>query len=79
MEASSAYHWAHKLRSMGFDARLIAANFVGPYRTEGKGGKNNATDAAICEAASRPNSRGSVNEATSTFTRADFSSIRSRC
>jgi transposase len=59
MEAcSSAHHWARKLRAMGLDARLIAANFVSPYRMEGKSGKNDATDAAaICEAASRPNMR----------------------
>jgi transposase len=59
MEAcSGAHHWARKLRSMGMDARLIAANFVSPYRMEGKSGKNDATDAAaICEAASRPSMR----------------------
>ena len=59
MEAcSSAHHWARRLRAMGLDARLIAANFVTPYRMEGKGGKNDATDAAaICEAASRPSMR----------------------
>jgi transposase len=59
MEAcSSAHHWARRLRVMGLDARLIAANFVTPYRMEGKGGKNDATDAAaICEAASRPSMR----------------------
>ena len=40
MEAcSGAHHWARKLRAMGLDARLIAANFVSPYRMEGKGGK----------------------------------------
>jgi len=56
MEAcSSAHHWGRKLRAMGFDARPIAANFVGSYRMEGKSGKSNMTDAAaICEAASRP-------------------------
>ena len=54
----SAHHWARKLRSMGLDARLIAANFVSPYRMEGKSGKNDMTDAAaICEAASRPTMR----------------------
>jgi transposase len=43
---------------MGLDARLIAANFVSPYRMEGKSGKNDMTDAAaICEAASRPSMR----------------------
>jgi transposase len=59
MEAcSSAHHWGRKLRAMGLDARLIAANFVTPYRMEGKSGKNDATDAAaICEAASRPSMR----------------------
>jgi transposase len=59
MEAcSSAHHWARKLRAQGLDARLIAAHFVTPYRMEGKGGKNDATDAAaICEAASRPSMR----------------------
>jgi transposase len=59
MEAcSSAHHWARKLRALGLDVRLIAANFVSPYRMEGKSGKNDATDAAaICEAASRPSMR----------------------
>ena len=59
MEAcSSAHHWSRKLRTMGFDARLIAANFVIPYRLEGKSGKNDMADAAaICEAASRPHMR----------------------
>lgn len=59
MEAcSSAHHWARKLRALGLDARLIAANFVSPYRMEGKSGKNDMTDAAaICEAASRPSMR----------------------
>jgi len=59
MEAcSSGHHWARKLLTLGLDARLIAAHFVTPYRMEGKGGKNDATDAAaICEAASRPTMR----------------------
>ena len=59
MEAcSSAHHWGRKLQALGIDARLIAANFVSPYRMEGKSGKNDATDAAaICEAASRPSMR----------------------
>jgi transposase len=53
MEAcSSAHHWARKLREQGLEPQLIAAHFVTPYRMEGKGGKNDATDAAaICEAA----------------------------
>jgi transposase len=59
MEAcSSAHHWGRKLRGLGLDARLIAANFVSPYRMQGRSGKNDATDAAaICEAASRPSMR----------------------
>ncbi|MBA4282348.1 IS110 family transposase [Ralstonia sp.] len=59
MEAcSSAHYWGRKLRTLGLDARLIAANFVTPYRMEGQSGKNDATDAAaICEAASRPSMR----------------------
>jgi transposase len=56
MEASSgAHHWARKLMALGLDARIIAAHLVSPYRLQGKGGKNDANDAAaICEAASRP-------------------------
>ena len=56
MEASSsAHHWARKLVALGLDARIIAAHLVAPYRLQGKGGKNDANDAAaICEAASRP-------------------------
>jgi transposase len=59
MEAcGGAHHWARRLVAMGLDARLIAAHFVAPYRLEGKGGKNDANDAAaICEAASRPRMR----------------------
>jgi len=56
MEASSsAHHWARRLVALGLDARIIAAHLVAPYRMQGKGGKNDANDAAaICEAASRP-------------------------
>ena len=59
MEAcSGAHHFARRLRTMGLDARLIPAHFVSPYRMEGKGGKNDMTDAAaVCEAASRPTMR----------------------
>lgn len=59
MEAcASAHHWGRKLRALGLDARLIAANFVSPYRMEGKSGKNDMTDAAaICETASRAHMR----------------------
>ena len=59
MEAcSGAHHFGRRLRAMGLDARLIAPSFIAPYRMEGKGGKNDMTDAAaICEAASRPTMR----------------------
>jgi len=59
MEASSsAHHWARKLISLGLDARIIAAQLVSPYRSQGATGKNDANDAAaICEAASRPTMR----------------------
>jgi transposase len=53
-----AHHVARRLRLLGLDARLIAGHFVSPYRMAGKGGKNDANDAAaICEAASRPQMR----------------------
>ena len=59
MEASSsAHHWARKLMSLGLDARIISAQLVEPYRSQGARGKNDANDAAaICEAASRPSMR----------------------
>jgi transposase len=59
MEAcSGAHHWGRRLMALGLTARLIAPHLVTPYRMEGKGGKNDATDAAaICEAASRPQMR----------------------
>jgi transposase len=53
MEACGGAHgWARRLAAMGLKARLIAAHYVTPYRIQGKGGKNDANDAAaICEAA----------------------------
>jgi len=59
MEASSsAHHWARKLIALGLDARIISAQLVEPYRSQGASGKNDANDAAaICEAASRPTMR----------------------
>ena len=59
MEAcSGAHHWTRKLRALGLDARMMAPHFVTPYRMQGKGGKNDANDAAaVCEAASRPSMR----------------------
>jgi len=56
MEAcASAHHWAHRLRNLGHDVRLMAPQFVKPYV---KTNKNDAADAeAICEAVARPNMR----------------------
>jgi len=51
-----AHNWARKLTALGLNTRIIAAHLVAPYRLQGKGGKNDANDAAaVCEAASRPN------------------------
>ena len=53
--SSSSHYWARKLVALGFDARIIAAQLVTPYRLQGKSGKNDTNDAAaICEAAGRP-------------------------
>jgi transposase len=56
MEAcSGAHHWARQLERQGHTVRLMAVQFVGPYR---KSEKNDANDAcAICEAVSRPSMR----------------------
>lgn len=59
MEAcGGAHHWGRQLMGLGLTVRLIAPHLVTPYRMEGRGGKNDMTDAAaICEAASRPQMR----------------------
>ena len=59
MEASSsAHHWARQALALGLEPRIISAQLVEPYRSEGASGKNDANDAAaICEAASRPTMR----------------------
>ena len=56
MEACAGTHyWARELTKLGHCVRLMAAQFVAPYR---KSGKNDANDAdAICEAVGRPNMR----------------------
>lgn len=56
MEISSgAHHWARRLSALGLLPRLMSAQLVEPYRSQGATGKNDANDAAaICEAASRP-------------------------
>jgi len=47
-----AHHWARELSALGHEAKLMAPQFVAPYR---KGGKNDGNDAqAICEALGRP-------------------------
>lgn len=56
MEACAGTHyWARELGKLGHTVRLMAGQFVAPYR---KSGKNDANDAeAICEAVGRPNMR----------------------
>ena len=51
----SAHYWGRELRALGHEVRLIAPQFVAPYR---KNDKNDGNDAeAICEAVSRPTMR----------------------
>jgi transposase len=51
----SSHYWGRELTTLGHTVRLMAAQFVIPYR---KRGKNDANDAeAICEAVGRPNMR----------------------
>lgn len=59
MEAcSGAHHWARQFRQHGHTVHRMAPKFVTPYRMSGKGGKNDAADAAaICEAVRRPHMR----------------------
>jgi transposase len=56
MEAcASSHYWARKLSALGHTVRLMAPQFVKPYR---KNDKNDGNDAeAICEAVQRPNMR----------------------
>lgn len=58
MEAcSGAHHWAREFQKLGHTVRLIAPQFVTPYRKNSRI-KNDAADAAaICEAVGRPNMR----------------------
>ena len=56
MEACAGSHyWARELTRQGHTVRLIAGQFVRPYRKSGKNDQNDAE--AICEAAGRPNMR----------------------
>jgi transposase len=56
MEAcSSAHHWARRLQSLGYQVKLIPAQYVKPFV---KSNKNDQADAAaICEALSRDDMR----------------------
>ena len=50
-----AHYWARELKRLGHTVKLMAAQFITPYR---KSGTNDANDAeAICEAVGRPNMR----------------------
>lgn len=52
---AGSLYWARELSKFGHDVRLMAGQFVSPYRISGK---NDAKDAeAICEAVGRPNMR----------------------
>ena len=51
----SSHYWARELRKLGHDVRLMAPQFVCPYRKFDKNDMNNAE--AICEALGRPNMR----------------------
>ena len=52
----AAHHWARTLTGLGHDVKLVAPEAVKPFVKKGK--KNDAADAAaICVAASRPDTR----------------------
>jgi transposase len=52
---ASSHYWGRELTKLGHTVRLMAAQFVIPYR---KRSKNDANDAeAICEAVGRPSMR----------------------
>lgn len=56
MEAcGGAHYWARELAKLGHDARLMAPQFVAPYRKNNKTDRNDAQ--AICEAVGRPSMR----------------------
>lgn len=53
-----AHYWARELTRLGHQVRLLAPQWVAPYRKSGKAGKNDKNDAdAICEAVGRPSMR----------------------
>src|SRR4030095_10458792 len=56
MEAcAGAHHWARALAQLGHDARIMAAEFVRPFR-KSLAAKNDANDAeAVCTGVVQPN------------------------
>jgi transposase len=50
-----AHYWGRELRKLGHEVRMMAPQFVTPYRKNEKNDRNDAE--AICEAAGRPNMR----------------------
>jgi transposase len=50
-----AHYWARELRRLGHEVRLMAPQFVAPYRKNDKSDGNDAE--AICEAVGRPDKR----------------------
>lgn len=50
-----SHYWARELKKLGHDARLIAPQFVTPYRRNDKNDGNDAE--AICEAVGRASMR----------------------
>ena len=58
MEAcSGTHHWARELRQLGHEPRIMAAEFVRPFR-KSLAAKNDANDAeAVCTAVVQPNMR----------------------
>jgi transposase len=50
-----AHYWARELGKLGHDVRLMAVQYIRPYRTHQKNDQNDAE--AICEAVSRPRTR----------------------
>lgn len=50
-----AHYWGRELRKLGHEVRMMAPQFVAPYRKNEKNDRNDAE--AICEAAGRPSMR----------------------
>ena len=50
-----AHYWAREVGKLGHDVRLLAVQYIRPYRTHQKNDSNDAE--AICEAVSRPRTR----------------------